>query len=173
MLLGMTFPELIGQGFGILAVLLGFISFQAETRKKLLLTQCAISIVFLVHYLLIGAYSGMALNCISLIRNSVYCRRNSKGKMGLFWPIFFAVVMAVVGVLTWEAWYSVFVLLGLVINTVCMAFPDAQKVRKSILVTSPLVLTYDAFVLSVGGIVYESVAILSSLIGILRNRKNK
>jgi hypothetical protein len=65
------------------------------------------------------------------------------------------------------------VLLGLVINTVCMAFPDAQKVRKSILVTSPLVLTYDVFVLSVGGIVYESVAILSSLIGILRNRKNK
>ena len=72
MLLGMTLTELIGQGFGILAVLLGFISFQTETRKKLLLTQCAISVVFLVHYLLIGAYSGLAMNIVSLARNLTY-----------------------------------------------------------------------------------------------------
>ena len=72
MLLGMTLTELIGQGFGILAVLLGFISFQADTRKKLLLTQCAISVAFLVHYLLIGAYSGLAMNIVSLARNLTY-----------------------------------------------------------------------------------------------------
>lgn len=165
------FVYVLGQILGIGAIILGFLSYQMRTQKKLLVVQIATNVLFILHYLLIGAYSGMALNCISLIRNCVYCYRNGKGSMGLLWPIFFAVIMAIVGVLTWEAWYSVFVLLGLVINTLCMALPDPQKVRKSILVTSPLVLTYDAFVLSVGGIVYESVAIISSLIGILRNRK--
>ena len=44
--------------------------------------------------------------------------------------------------------------------------------RKSILVTSPLVLIYDVFTLSIGGIVYETVAIVSSIIGIVRYRKD-
>ena len=38
-------------------------------------------------------------------------------------------------------------------------------------VTCPMVLTYDVFVLSIGGIIYESVAMISALIGIIRNSK--
>ena len=88
-------------------------------------------------------------------------------------PIVFTVILGIVGVLTWEAWYSVFVFVGLVINTLCMSFSDPQKVRASILVTSPMVIVYDVFALSIGGIVYESVVIVSSLVGLLRFHKGK
>ena len=83
-------------------------------------------------------------------------------------PIAFAVIMGIAGVITWDAWYSIFSVLGLIINTLCMAFSDPQKVRKSILVSSPMVLVYDAFSLSIGGIIYESVAVVSSVIGLIR-----
>ena len=62
--------------------------------------------------------------------------------------------------------------LGLVINSVCLAFSDPQNVRKSILVTSPMVIVYNCFAHSYGGIVYETVAIVSSAIGIFRMTKN-
>ena len=82
----------------------------------------------------------------------------------------YAAIMGGVGILTWNAWYSVFVLLGQVINTLYMSCNDPQKVRKSVLVTCPMVLTYDVFVWSFGGVIYESVVIVSALIGIFRNR---
>ena len=131
------------------------------------------SLVFVIHYLLIGAVSGMALNMVAMVRNIVYSRRDLKIFSGKGWPAIFAVIMGIMGLLSWQGWYSVFVVLGLVINSLCMAFKDPQKIRKSILVTSPLVLIYDAFALSVGGMIYESVAIVSALVGILRFRKEK
>ena len=59
------------------------------------------------------------------------------------------------------------------INTLCLSFTDPQKIRWSILVTSPMVLIYDAFVSSFGGVIYESVVIISSIIGIIRYRKRE
>ena len=158
----------IGQIFGGVAVLLGFLSFQMKTQKQLLLMQTITGAVFCLHYGLIGATVGMVLNIIGIVRNACYFYRNEKGVKAPWLPVLFAVIMGVAGIVTWEAWYSVFCLLGLVINTVCLSLPSPQSVRKSILVTSPMVLTYDVFVRSVGGIVYESVVILSSIIGIYR-----
>ena len=164
---------IIGQIFGIVAVILGFVTYQVRTQKKLLFVQILTTLVFVIHYLLIGAMSGMALNLVAMVRNIVYSRRDLKIFSGKGWPVVFAVIMGIMGLLSWQGWYSVFVVLGLVINSLCMAFKDPQKIRKSILVTSPLVLIYDAFALSVGGMIYESVAIVSALVGILRFRKEK
>ena len=162
---------LLGQIFGVIAVVLGFVSYQVRTQKMLLLIQTITTVVFVIHYLLIGAMSGMALNAVAMARNIVYSRRDLKIFSSKGWPIVFAVIMGLIGLLSWQAWYSIFVVLGLVINSVCMSFKDPQKIRKSILVTSPLVLIYDVFALSVGGIVYESVAVTSALVGIIRFRK--
>ena len=168
-----TLIYIIGQIFGIIAVILGFVTYQVRTQKKLLFVQILTTLVFVIHYLLIGAVSGMALNMVAMVRNIVYSRRDLKIFSSKGWPATFAVIMGIMGLLSWQGWYSVFVVLGLVINSLCMAFKDSQKIRKSILVTSPLVLIYDAFALSVGGMIYESVAIVSALVGILRFRKEK
>ena len=135
--------------------------------------QLLTGLVFCIHYLLIGAISGMALNVVVLIRNGYYYYRSKKENGEMVGPIVFTLLMLGIGILTWEAWYSVFAVLGLTISSFCMAFRKAQSVRKSVLVTCPLVLLYDAFAHSYGGIVYESVAFTSALIGILRNRSSK
>ena len=54
--------EFIGQALGILAVILGFVSFQMKTPKGILIFQILASAVFAIHYLLIGAITAMALN---------------------------------------------------------------------------------------------------------------
>ena len=162
---------MIGQIFGIIAIIFGFISYQVRTQRQILIMQSTVAVFFGIHYLLIGAYSGMIMNFINIPRNFFYDRRTQKGSKSKLTPIIFVLIQCVMCVLTWEAWYSIFVLLGIGINTYCMSFSNPQNVRKSILVTSPLVLTYDLFALSVGGSIYESVALVSAFIGILRNRK--
>ena len=165
--------ELIGQIFGGVAVLLGFLSFQMKTQKQLLLMQTLTGAVFCLHYGLIGATVGMVLNIIGILRNACYFYRNEKGIKAPWLPVLFAAVMGVAGILTWEAWYSVLCLAGLVINTLCLSLPSPQSVRKSILVTSPMVLAYDVFAHSFGGVIYEAVVILSAIIGIWRTRRAK
>ena len=164
---------LVGQFLGIVAIGLGFLSYQMKTQNGLLLAQTSTTLVFCLHYLLIGAYSGMALNAVALLRNLVFFFLSKKGKIHKAWAVGFSAVMGIMGLLSWESWYSIFVFLGLVINSYCMSFDNPQNIRKSILVTSPLVLLYDVFVWSIGGIIYESVAICSSAIGIFRNKTSK
>ncbi len=162
---------IVGQIFGVIAIALGFLSYQMKTAGRILLLQALTGVVFAVHYFMIGAITGMAMNMVCFVRCIVYYLRNKRGSLEKISPIIFTLIMAVIGIITWDAWYSVFVFSGILINTLCMAFADPQKVRASILITSPLVLIYDAFALSFGGMVYESVAIISAAIGIARNRK--
>ena len=159
---------IIGQIFGGIAILFGFISYQVKTQRQLIFMQSATAVVFCLHYLLIGAYTGMAMNAVNVVRNFFYDRRNKMGKNDIYTPLAFGLIQAAIGILTWNAWYSVFVFLGIVGNTVCMSFKNPQNVSKSILITSPLVFTYDAFAASYGGMVYEAVAWVSSIIGIVR-----
>lgn len=169
----MDISMMIGQAMGLVAVVLGFMSFQMRTQKKLLVLQTATTIAFCIHYYLIGATSGLMLNLLGIIRNLAYYHKDKPIFSGKKCPIFFAVLMGLVGLLSWQGYYSIFVVLGLVINTYCLSFANPQYIRTSILVSSPLVLTYDAFVMSIGGVIYESVVIVSSIIGIIRYRTQK
>ena len=162
---------LIGQVFGILAIILGFISYQMKTQRQILFMQSSVAVVFCVHYCLIGGFSAMAMNGVNIVRNIFYDRRTRRGSKSKLIPIIFVLIQCTMCAIIWEAWYSVFVLLGIGINTYCMSFSSPQNVRKSILVTSPMVLTYDIFARSIGGSIYESVALISAAIGIFKNRK--
>ena len=162
---------IIGQGLGVLGIILGFLSMQMKTREKLLLMHLALTACFALHYGLIGAWSGMALNIISSIRNVTYYLLGKKGEVKPGWGILFAVVMGTVGILSWQNWYSAFVVLALTLNSYAMSFREPQNIRKSLLVTCPLALIYNVLVVSVGGIVLEAVNIVSAVIGIYRYRK--
>ena len=169
----MEWTMVVGQMMGFVAVVLGFVSFQMRTQKQMLVVQTATTIAFCIHYYLIGATSGLMLNLLGIVRNLAYYHKDKPLFSGKKCPIFFAVVMGIVGMLSWQGYYSIFVVMGLVINTVCLSFTNPQNIRKSILISSPLVLAYDAFVLSIGGVIYESVVIISSIIGIVRYRQEK
>jgi hypothetical protein len=163
----------LAQVMGVLTLIPGFISFQLHTQKKILIAQTIMSLLFCVHYLLLGAASGLVMNILQTIRNLTYYQKDRKWLPGRSCPIFFAVLMAVLGAFSWQGWYSLLIIAAPVINSICMALPNPQIIRKSILVTSPMVLLYDVFVGSIGGIVYESVAIISAIIGIFTYRRMK
>lgn len=163
---------IIGQAFGVLAVILGFVTYQLKTSKAVMFTQSAVALAFVVHYALIGAYSGCALNAVCCVRNFIYSKRGVKALDHPVIPVIFAVIMAAMGAMSWQGWPSLFVIAGLVINSFGMRFRDPQNIRRSILISSPLVIVYDSIFCSWGGIVYESVAIASSAIGLIRYKKD-
>jgi len=162
---------LIGQALGIVAVILGFITYQMRSPKALLVVNMITCGVFCAHYLLIGAISGFALNAVGFVRNIVYTNRDKKIFSSPVWPYVFAVIMLAAGLLSWQDWRSVLVLCGLVLNTLALSLKNAQHIRYSLLITCPMVLVYNLLLHSYGGVVFEGMSIASSLIGIVRFRK--
>lgn len=165
----------IGQILSIIAVILGFVSFQMKTPKGILTFQIITASLFSAHYLLIEEPTGMALNVLAVLQCVVYYIRDRLHRKSLVEPIIFTALVVIVGIITWNKWYSVFILVGLVLNSVALAFSEPQKTRALMLLKSPMCLIYNLFAFSWGGIAYETASFLSSLIGIIKkelsNRK--
>ena len=166
-------PWLIAQTLGVVAVILGLINYQMKSSRGILLVLMATAVVFSVHYLLLGQMTGFALNFVNCFRTIVYCNRDKKIFSGKYIPFVFAVILGIRGGISWTGPESLLVIGGIVINTLATSSCNAQLVRKSILVSSPMVLVYDIFAKSYGGIVYEAICVISSIIGIIRYRKNE
>lgn len=165
--------EIIGQIFGMIAVVLGFLIYQVKSKKQILIVQIITSAVFCVHYSLLGATSGFVLNAIGFVRSIIYYNSDKKIFSGKYIPWLFSVLMAFAGMIFWESWYSVFVVVGITINSFALSFKNPQNLRKSILITSPLVLIYDILCHAIGGSIYEAIAIISALTGLIRFKKSK
>jgi len=140
-----------------------------------LIVHIATTLCFAFHYMCLGAWAGMAMNFVGFVRNLVFYYAGKNGKVSRVLALLFALVMGAMGItaslIAKEGWYFVLSVVGLMINSYSMSFSNPNNIRKSILITSPMVLIYDGFVLSFGGMVYEAVVIISSVIGIVRFKK--
>ena len=163
--------QIIGQVLGILATIVTVISYQMNTKKSLLLVQTAATACTCLAYLFLGAASGFALNVVCIIRNVVFYFQKGSGKGHMIPTLLLATAMVVLGALSWQGPVSLLIIAALAANTVFLSFGNPQLLRKSILGTSSLVLLYNIFVFSLGGIANESLAIVSSLVGIVRFRQ--
>ena len=167
--------EIIAQILGFITIILGFAAYQVKTDKQLLVVNLLDCGVFAAHYFLLGAIPGAVLNTVGVLRSLVYYHKDKSFYKPRLFPLLFALLMLVLGiwssVLSGDGIYSVLVIAGLVINTLCLSFKNTQKIRISVLITCPMVLLYDVIVHSWGGAVYESIAIISAIVGLIRYRE--
>lgn len=162
---------IIGQLLSIVAVILGFISYQMKTPKGIIAFQIITAFVFSVHYLLINVMTAAALNFLSGINSILYYFREKRGSKSLAVPLYVITAVIVTSLITWDGWYSALIMVGLVVGAISLAVSDPQKTRACMLVKSPLCLIYNIIVFSTGGIIYECAVLVSSVLGLVRNRK--
>jgi hypothetical protein len=72
--------------------------------------------------------------------------------------------------MTWEGWYSVLIMLGLMVNSIGLALSDAKKIKVAVYIKSPLCLAYNVIVTSGGGIIYECAVLISTTVSLVRER---
>ena len=164
---------IIGQILGIIATAITFLSYQANTKKWVLIIQTSATAFTCFSYFFLGASSGLILNVVCILRNIVYFFQKEKTLSNYVWSGIFTGAMIVLGILSWQAWFSIVLIIALAANTVFLSLGNPQLLRKSILATSSLVIIYNLFVFSIGGLANEALAIISSIIGIIRFRKTK
>ena len=165
--------HIIGQIISIIAVLITFATYQMRTSRAIMLTLSVATIVSCIAYALLGGTTALGLNLFSIVRNICYCYKEKKFLSSKAVPVILASIMAVMSIFLWEGYHSIFFVVGLVLNTLAMGYFNPQNLRKSILVTSTLIMIYNLFIPSIGGTVNEIVAISSAVTGLIRYRNKK
>lgn len=143
-------------------------SFQMNKHKQIMIMQILATSLFGLQYFLLGAYTGMAVDIIAIIRGIVFYNKDKKWASSNIWLIMFIALFIVSGIFTWQGASSLLVVGAMILNTFSFSFTKPKLVRSTILISSPLMLIYNILTGSIGGIINELCVEISSVVGLFR-----
>ncbi len=169
---------ILAQIISILGMALNCFSFQQKRKSVLILMQAFGSILFSVHYFLLGAPLGFLMNIAGAVRGLVFAlthpgKRGNLLRIGLFLVLFLAAYPLA---FTWlkaeptarNLIVETLPVLAMCLATVSFGLSSAKGVRRVMLFVPPLWLTYNALNRSIGGVISESIGLCSIVLGIIR-----
>ena len=189
--------DIFVQGIGFVAIAMNILSAQFNTHFKVMLFKSLGSFLAAVQYLFLGAFVGMAMDIIGVVRNFVFAYNVKKNKSNKLWIIFFSIFTAVVGIVmiifTWQATLKVltrwtnnptwlFVLamivstlsiLAKVISTIGYGAKSAHLIRLINLPTFSMWIIYNFVVFSIAGMISDAMSISSIIVAEIRFRNEK
>lgn len=160
--------EIVSQTVGIIGIIASILSFQCREHKKLMLFRTANESLFAVQYIMLGAYTGAAMNIFGSIRNVVFSKLVEKGKSTVAARAVFSVLFALFTVLTWAGPKSLLSGAAKILSTVAYGSSDTAFVRRVIFLTSSAWLVYNYSVGSYAGCVCEILTLASIAVGFVR-----
>ncbi|MBY0431448.1 MAG: YgjV family protein [Rhodospirillales bacterium] len=156
------------QAFGWMAAAIGILSFQAKRREWLIALQAAACVLWATHFHGLGAIAGLVFNVMALARNlialSIHRHVAVRWVLLAFVPAVWAVSAA-----TWSGPADIIPPIAMTFSTLAQASRNVLRLRLLMLGASPCWLAYAALTGSHGGLVNESLNIVSITVGVLRH----
>lgn len=162
------------QAVGFIGLIFVVISFQGRTRNKILKNQAISAVFYMLHFYLLGAFTGAGINTVIAIRNFVFEKKDKKTWASSQWWIYvFILFGGIFSYLSWQGWTSLLPFTGMVVGTFARWQDKPILIRVLSLIGSSLWLVYGILVVSYPGIVTEVIVITSIVIGLFRFDLNK
>lgn len=130
----------------------------------MLLLVISASLLWSVHFLLLGAVTGAAMNLLTAGRSYVYYKLRPAQRHFLI-PWAFVVVLVVVTAWTWQGMTSLLPLIGSVSGVIAFWLKNPKYIRRVGFTSSPPWLIYNILSGSYPGMVVEVLLMVSNLIG--------
>lgn len=160
--------ELFGQIIGFFGTLLVAVGMQCRSYNKVVFVRTSNAFISALHYLLIGGYTGMAVNLASVLSNIVYWDCIRKKRSTLVYQICFGTLFVALGFLSWHGPISLLIVAAKLISSVSMGINNTKIIRILTLINTPCWLVYDAYVFSISGMCSDIIIIASVLAAVIR-----
>lgn len=166
----MTDSSLIIQGIGFAAVAVFVLSYQIRSNRWLFFLQIIGLALFCFQFFLLGAISGCLSLAVNILRNAMMIRYNDwKWVRWKGWTVVISLMFLGILLLTWHGPVSLLPFVASVSSTFACWTNSPRKIRLVNLVcASPCWLIYDVIVFSLGGIVSESITLVSIIVSFIR-----
>lgn len=175
--------KIIANVIGIIAVAFYLLSYQQKTRNKIIVFNLTSRILYILQYVLLGAFSGAVLDILGSVSSILAKKKDSRFIKKYFWVVFILVDLAIVaaGVITMifdKNYFGVFAIIGVLLHTSAFWIDDEKKIRLVSFAGSPFWFVYNFVSGAYGSSVGDLLTTGSILIAIFRydiipTRKNK
>ena len=155
------------QLIGFIALGISVIAYQIDKRITILRLQTVASLLWGVHFFLLGAWTGSILNVTGAIQNYIFSSIPNRKRTWLL-PIVFILIFIIADALTWQGLLSLLPLGGTISGTISYWQKRTRLLRILALISPPLWFTYNFISHSYPGMLTEVFLISSTLIGIYR-----
>lgn len=156
------------QVLGIIGIIASVISFQSDNHKKILVFRTLNEFFFGIQYVLLGAYTGAAMNFCGCIRNMVFSRLVENGRSTTAPRIVFCGIFTAAGLFTWDGAKSILIIFAKGMSTLAYGSNRTRSIRILIFTTSVCWLVYNMCVKSYTGALCESFTLCSIISGFIR-----
>ena len=180
---------------GIAAVITFLLSYQLKQRKNIITCNVVSRCLYIVQYLLLGAWVGMVMDLIGSIRNIVFTLNVKNNKSNKWWIIFFSIITLIAGVLTiiftWDKsigyasnWsnnpnvvliiaisISIISIVAKLLTTIAYGFKNPHLIRMINLPSNACWVVYNVVAFSIAGVINDLMCLLSIIVAEIRFRK--
>lgn len=162
-------------GFVAMAFCIG--SYQVKSGRGLILCKTAGDLLYVVHYLLLGSYSGCVTLGVSAVNQIVYSfRGRQKWADWKGWRWLFSGLMVATCLLVWRGSFrisNVFAMVSMLSVSLTAWSDNAQVMRvNKLFLAGPLWVVYTIAAGSISNLLCEVIGMASAAAGIYRYRRN-
>lgn len=169
----MTTTEIIAQIFSASAYLLFLFCYHGKSMKSILTVKLTADVLGTTGYLLLGAYSGMAMTIIAAVRGIIYLNNDKKLFKHRIWMFIFMFISLSSAVITWKSFYSILPAAAGAISTYSLWQKNVKVARIIALLINILLFTYNLCVGSYAGMIGETLGFISVTSALLVHKKNR
>ena len=159
----------IGQIIGVIAMIESFFIFQVSERKKMVILKLVDDFLWVIHFLLIGGYTGALTTSVAVIREIIfYYKGSKKWANSKWWAIGFSFIFLLCSLLTWTNVFSLLPALASSIST-WVFWVDETKHAKIIQIPCVILMfIYCIVCSSYSGILTQLITLISIIIYFIR-----
>lgn len=159
---------------GFIAMALDCFAFQAKKRIRILQIQIAACVFWILQMVLLGGYTGAAMNLLAIGRAVVFMQKDKYTWAKSKWTLFLTIAAFVsAAMMTFENSLSLLPMVAMIILTIALYISDERKIRILSLLSIPFWFFYDFNIGSYAGVASEIMNFTSIVIALIRYRKKK
>lgn len=165
---------ILSQIFVSVSSLIFATSLLLNSKKKLMLLQIFSTMLFTLHYFLLGAYLGGLIAIVDFAR-IITCyiidKLNGSTLNKRIWCIIYIILGLIGSVFTWESWYSMFPIISLIVVNLSLTLDNLIIVKLSFNISLICTVLYMLFIASYFGLITQAIVLIIGIIGTIKQFK--
>ena len=155
---------------GVLAVVTFLLSFQLKTRKNIIVVNLTSRLLYILQYVLLGAFEGAVLDFMGLVLSVVakYKEKEFNSRHFVTIVVVANLLMIAVGLMLYENIFSLFAILGIVFEVMALWLTKEKNIRILSLFAAPFWLIYNLANTAYGSVVGNVLVMISIGIAMFR-----
>ena len=154
---------LVAQIIGFIAFAISLIAYHRKDKKTILGNMILSNILNLIHYLLLGAFSGCITKLLAIFRDYFIILKEKHPKLSnIIYLILFIIVYVIATIFTYSGILSILPLVAAIIYIIFIWNGNELQIKKIAFLCYFLWLIYNISILSIAGIISNVVALIST-----------